>query len=132
MEYDTKSLSIFRDPASCEIPACQMDDGPYPKRFAERKGLLEKFSYKGDISFLIHVPAVAVMGSRDEPKHAIVSGYKSGQYAALEGYFAVKGPAIGCDTATFRGALSEGGRGLILVQYRITTRRKTIVSFKVE
>ena len=50
----------------------------------ERKGLPEKFFYKGDISFLNDLRAVAVIGSRNAPKDAILNSYMSGQYAAIE------------------------------------------------
>ena len=95
---------------SYEILACQKGDGLYPKRFMERKGLPEKFFYKGDISFLNDLRAVAVIGSRNAPKDAILNSYMSGQYAAIEGFAVVNGLAVGCDTAALRGALSEGGR----------------------
>lgn len=93
-----------------EILACQSGEGLYPKRFMERKGLPEKFFYKGDISFLNDLRAVAVIGSRNAPKDAILNSYMSGQYAAIEGFAVVNGLAVGCDTAALRGALSEGGR----------------------
>ncbi|MCR4657507.1 MAG: DNA-protecting protein DprA [Lachnospiraceae bacterium] len=95
---------------SYEILACQKGDGLYPKRFAERKGLPEKFFYKGDISFLNNLREVAIIGSRNAPKEAMLSAYASGQYAAMEGFAVVNGLAVGCDTAALRGALSEGGR----------------------
>ena len=95
---------------SYEILSCQKGDGLYPKRFVERKRLPEKFFYKGDISFLNDLRAVAVIGSRNAPKDAVLNAYMSGQYAAMEGFDVVNGLAVGCDTAALRGALSEGGR----------------------
>ncbi|MCR5789443.1 MAG: DNA-protecting protein DprA [Lachnospiraceae bacterium] len=95
---------------SYEILSCQKGDGLYLKRFMERKGLPEKFFYKGDISFLNDLRAVAVIGSRNAPKDSILNAYMSGQYAAMEGFDVVNGLAVGCDTAALRGALSEGGR----------------------
>jgi DNA processing protein len=95
---------------SYEILACHKDDGLYPKRFAERKGLPEKFFYKGDISFLNNLQEVAIIGSRNAPKEAMLSAYASGQYAAMGRFAVVNGLAVGCDTAALRGALSEGGR----------------------
>ena len=100
-----------------EILACQCGEGLYPKRFMERKGLPEKFFYKGDISFLNDLRAVAVIGSRNAPKDAILNSYMSGQYAAIEGFAVVNGLAVGCDTAALRGALSEGGRCVAVLPY---------------
>ena len=94
----------------CEILACRKGDRDYPKRFMERKGLPEKFFYKGDISFLNDFRAVAVIGSRQAPNDAILKAYTSGQYTAMEGFAVVNGLAVGCDTAALRGALSEGGK----------------------
>ncbi len=93
-----------------EILTCEKESSLFPKHFIERKGLPERFYYKGDISFLNDLRAVAVIGSRNAPKEAILSAYSSGQYAAMEGFAVVNGLAVGCDTAALRGALSEGGR----------------------
>ena len=95
---------------SYEILSCEKGDALFPKRFAERKGLPERFYYKGDISFLNDFRSVAVIGSRNASKEAMLWAYASGQYAALEGYAVVNGLAVGCDTAALRGALSKGGR----------------------
>ena len=95
---------------SYEILSCKKGDALFPKRFAERKGLPERFYYKGDISFLNDFRSVAVIGSRNASKEAMLWAYASGQYAALEGYAVVNGLAVGCDTAALRGALSKGGR----------------------
>ena len=95
---------------SYDILTCEKGDKYYPKRFIERKGLPEHFYYRGDISFLNDYRSVAVIGSRNAPKEAILSAYASGQYAAMEGFAVVNGLAVGCDTAALRGALSEGGR----------------------
>ena len=93
-----------------EILTCEKGSPLFPKHFFERKGLPERFFYKGDISFLNDLRAVAIIGSRNAPKEAILSAYASGQYAAMEGYAVVNGLAIGCDTAALRGALSEDGK----------------------
>ena len=93
-----------------EILVCEKNDKLYPIRFLERKGLPERFYYKGDISFLNDFRSVAIIGSRNAPKEAILSAYASGQYAAMEGFAVANGLAVGCDTAALRGALSEGGR----------------------
>ena len=95
---------------SYDILTCEKGDKYYPKRFIERKGLPEHFYYRGDISFLNDFRAVAVIGSRNAPKEAILSAYTSGQYVALEDFAVINGLAVGCDTAALRGALSEGGR----------------------
>ena len=101
---------FVRDPMSYEILSCKKGDALFPKRFAERKGLPERFYYKGDISFLNDFRSVAVIGSRNASKEAMLWAYASGQYAAMEGYAVVNGLAVGCDTAALRGALSKGGR----------------------
>ena len=95
---------------SNEIKVCNKGDGLYPKRFIERNGLPEYFFYKGDISSLNDFRAVAVIGSREASKDAMFNTYMSGQYAAMEGFAVVNGLAVGCDTATLRGALSKEGR----------------------
>ena len=95
---------------SYEILSCEKGDVLFPKRFAERKGLPERFYYKGDISFLNDFQSVAVIGSRNASNEAMLWAYASGQYAAMEGYAVVNGLAVGCDTAALRGALSKGGR----------------------
>ena len=95
---------------SYEILSCEKGDVLFPKRFAERKGLPERFYYKGDISFLNDFRSVAVIGSRNASKEAMLWAYASGQYASMEGYAVVNGLAVGCDTAALRGALSKGGR----------------------
>ena len=93
-----------------EILTCEKGSSLFPKHFIERKGFPERFFYKGDISFLNELHAVAIIGSRNAPKEAILSAYASGQYAAMEGYAVVNGLAVGCDMAALRGALSEGGK----------------------
>ena len=93
-----------------EIRTCEKGSSLFPKHFIERKGLPERFFYKGDISFLNDLRAVAIIGSRNAPKEAILAAYASGQYAAMEGYAVVNGLAVGCDTAALRGALSDGGK----------------------
>ncbi len=98
------------DSMKYDILTCEKGSSLFPKHFVERKGLPERFFYKGDISFLNDLRAVAIIGSRNAPKEAILSAYASGQYAAMEGFAVVNGLAIGCDTAALRGALSEGGR----------------------
>ena len=84
---------------SYDILTCEKGDKYYPKRFIERKGLPEHFYYGGDISFLNDYRSVAVIGSRNAPKEAILSVYASGQYAAMEGFAVVNGHMEGslCD-----------------------------------
>ena len=93
-----------------EIVICEKGDQFFPKRFEERKGLPERFFYKGDISFLNDFRSIAVIGSRNASKDEMLWAYSSGQYAAMEGYAVVNGLAVGCDTAALRGALSKDGR----------------------
>jgi DNA processing protein len=65
--------------------------------------------YKGDLS-IAHMPAVAIIGTRNPTPEGIVAGEYYGAQLAKAGYNIVSGLALGCDSAGHRGALSVNGK----------------------
>ncbi len=70
--------------------------------------------YRGDIS-LLERNIVAVVGKRDVERETLETSYNVGKLLAQNGYVVLNGLALGCDKEALEGALSVGGRTIIVL-----------------
>lgn len=88
----------------------------YPLLLRKRLGLDSPgcLWVKGDVS-LLHLPAVALVGSRDLREENRVFAQEAGRQAARQGYVLVSGNARGADRCAQESCLAAGGRVISVV-----------------
>nr|WP_297807844.1 DNA-processing protein DprA [Tepidiforma sp.] len=87
----------------------------YPSRVANRLARPATLYVFGNPALLAASPAVAVAGSRAAPAPALADAAAIGAECAKRGWMVVTGGARGVDAAAVDGALSAGGRALIVL-----------------
>ena len=112
---DQPSKEWQRDPRHHLV---QADDGRFPPLLAEitNPPLLLYVDGNADI---LHLPAIAIVGSRNPSKGGERNAFEFAQHLASVGFTIVSGLAQGIDTAAHRGALAAGGRTIALLGHGI-------------
>lgn len=121
-EYDTSDFDTARRKADSIMATCRREhigittyrSTDFPTRLLDVKcGGKETapalLYYKGDLTKVNSLPAIAIIGTRRATPEGINDGEFFGNYAASHGMNVVSGLALGCDSAAHRGALSARG-----------------------
>jgi hypothetical protein len=87
----------------------------YPSRVANRLARPATLYVLGNPGLLTASPAVAVAGARAAPPAALADAAAIGAECAKRGWMVVTGGARGVDAAAVEGALSAGGRALVVL-----------------
>ena len=80
----------------------------YPELLRELRKRPDPLFVRGDVGAL-HLPAIAIVGSRNPTRGGIDNAYRFSRYLARAGFCIVSGLAQGIDAGAHRGALDAGG-----------------------
>ncbi len=86
-----------------------LGDDDYPPMLAEIAGPPKLLYVKGDVGAL-HLPALAIIGSRNPTRGGERNAREFARHLAGQGFTIVSGMAQGIDAAAHRGALDAGGK----------------------
>ena len=92
----------------------------FPELLGRIPGPPEKLYVMGDVDAL-HLPAIAVVGSRNPTAGGKQNAYAFARHLAQSGFAIVSGLALGIDTEAHRGALDAGGRTVAFLGHGIDT-----------
>ncbi|MDO4262085.1 MAG: DNA-processing protein DprA [Eubacteriales bacterium] len=87
----------------------------YPDALREISGRPAVLYYKGDIRMLNQHRSIAVVGSRNFSEKGRKLSRYTGRAVARAGMTLVNGLALGCDTESLQGALTEHGRCAVIL-----------------
>jgi DNA processing protein len=90
----------------------------YPEMLSQLRGAPLLLFVNGNVDAL-HLPALAVIGSRNPTRGGIQNALEFSRYLAKSGYVIVSGLAEGIDTAAHNGALDAGGRTVAFLGHGI-------------
>ena len=82
-------------------------DPAFPELLAQLQDPPEELHVLGDVD-VMHLPALAIVGSRNPTRAGARSAYEFANFLARTGFCIVSGLAQGIDTAAHRGALDAG------------------------
>ena len=86
-----------------------LGDDDYPAMLAEIPGPPKQLYVLGDIDAL-HLPALAIVGSRNPTQGGVRNAHDFARHLAGQGFTIVSGMAQGIDAAAHEGALDGGGK----------------------
>ena len=112
---DQQTENWQRDKRHHIVPA---DD----ERFPELLGQISNpplLLYVDGNADILHLPAIAIVGSRNPSKGGERNAFEFAQHLAGIGFTIVSGLAQGIDTAAHRGALAAGGRTVAFLGHGI-------------
>lgn len=104
------SEKIIADCEKLNIKIITYLDSDYPVLLKKSADYPSVLYYKGDISYLDSMNAVAIIGTRKPSEYGERIAHKLGASFAENGFVDVSGLAHGCDTFGHRGCLSVGGK----------------------
>jgi len=93
-------------------------DEAYPELLAQIPGAPLLLYVNGDIDAL-HLPALAIVGSRNPTAGGTRNAWQFGKHLAQQGFAIVSGLAQGIDTAAHQGALDAPGRTIAVLGHGI-------------
>lgn len=94
---------------------CTKQDLCYPRNLKSIANIPPILYYKGNISILNERKNVAVVGTRNPSAEGARLSFETGRAVAREDMNLVNGLALGCDTEALRGALSAGGKCIVIL-----------------
>lgn len=97
-----------------DVKICYKTDNKYPNSLKKISSAPEILYYLGDIS-ICDGPLVCVIGKRDSDDRMRRIARKIGQIMAEDGRVVMNGFAIGCDTEAIKGAVSSGGKAVVIL-----------------
>jgi DNA processing protein len=112
---DDQKEQWSQDPRHHIVP---LDDDRFPQLLAQINNPPLLLYVDGDAEIL-HLPALAIVGSRNPSKGGERNAYEFAHHLAGVGFTIVSGLAQGIDTAAHRGALAAGGRTIAFLGHGI-------------
>jgi DNA processing protein len=112
---DDQKEQWSQDPRHHIVP---LDDDRFPQLLAQINNPPLLLYVDGDAEIL-HLPALAIVGSRNPSKGGESNAYEFAHHLAGVGFTIVSGLAQGIDTAAHRGALAAGGRTIAFLGHGI-------------
>lgn len=89
------------------------EDAAYPRTLLRSKHSPDVLYYYGNLSAVDD--CIAVIGKRDVSKEILDIAFQAGKMLASEGCTILNGSAIGCDLTAIEGALSVGGKVIVVM-----------------
>ncbi len=86
------------------------EDKLYPRMLRGLDDMPAVLYYKGDLRFLIHKIAIAVVGTREANENSLSVAKSLSASLCRSGAIVISGGALGVDSAAHTGALEAGGR----------------------
>ncbi|MCR5420419.1 MAG: DNA-processing protein DprA [Lachnospiraceae bacterium] len=91
-----------------------LDEG-YPQLLRKSDDPPSLIYYKGDLSYINSMNAVAIIGTREPSTFGSKVANKLGESLAIRGFVDVSGLALGCDTEGHKGCLNAGGKTIAVL-----------------
>ncbi len=107
--------NINADIQQYQILSCPKGDRRFPTALRELQGMPQMLYYKGNIEVINQRKNIAIVGSRESSEKGRNLSYDAGRMGADAGMSGVNGLALGCDTAAIKGALSVGGKCIVIM-----------------
>jgi DNA processing protein len=107
--------NLYEDNLSNDINILVITDNAYPKYLKVIKDAPPILFVKGNPDIFNDLPGVAIVGARKTSKNGDEIAKRLASYVTENGWVVVSGLAIGIDTAAHTGALSSGGKTLVVL-----------------
>lgn len=122
-EYSDKEVSIAMDEAekieeNCRkfnIQTISYFDDKYPMLLKKSGDPPALIYYRGDLSYINTMDAVAIVGTREPSAFGSKIAFKLGERFAEKGFIDVSGLSLGCDTEGHKGCLNAGGKTIAVL-----------------
>ncbi len=97
------------------------DDSLYPRMLKLLDDLPAVLYYQGDLRFLIHKVAIAIVGTREAGENSLAVAKSLSGSIIRSGAIIVSGGALGVDSAAHTGAIEAGGKTVAVLGCGIGT-----------
>lgn len=97
------------------VLSCDIKDEKYPREMRDVSGMPSIIYYRGNIEIINQQKSIALIGSRKSSAEGLRLSYEAGRIAAESGINVVNGLALGCDAEALKGALSVGGKCIVVM-----------------
>ena len=91
------------------------DEKLYPRMLKPLDDLPAVVYYQGDLKFIIHKIAIAVVGTREADRNSLAIAKSLSASITRSGAVIVSGGALGVDSAAHSGAIESGGKTLAVL-----------------
>ncbi len=105
-----EALQIKQRCRDCGCEIVTPDDDLYPRMLKPLDDLPAVIYYQGDLSFLVHKVAVAIVGTREAGENSLAIAKSLSASITRSGAVIVSGGALGVDSAAHLGAIDAGGK----------------------
>lgn len=105
--------SAYKVIEDCKKVGCGIvtpEDKLYPRMLRGLDDMPAVLYYKGDLKFLIHKIAIAVVGTREANENSLSVAKSLSASLCRSGAIIISGGALGVDSAAHTGALEAGGK----------------------
>lgn len=110
--------SAYKVIEDCNKVGCGIvtpEDKLYPRMLKGLDDLPAVLYYRGDLRFLIHKIAIAVVGTREANENSLSVAKSLSSSLCRSGAIVISGGALGVDSAAHTGALEAGGKTLAVL-----------------
>ncbi len=107
-----KAYEVMENCRRYNCAAVTPDEKLYPRMLKTLDDLPAVIYYQGELKFLIHKIAVAMVGTREADENSLAVAKSLSASITRSGAIVVSGGALGVDSAAHLGALEAGGKTL--------------------
>ena len=112
---DEQVLKVIDDCRRLGVKTVTPDSQKYPKMLKSLDDLPAVLYYQGELNFIRHKIAIAVVGTREADDNSLAVAKSLSASLTRSGAIVVSGGALGVDSAAHLGALDAGGRTLAVL-----------------